>query len=57
MDDVSIRIIHDTEAGVWVAICDDIGLALEAETLPLLMHRLAIVVPEMYGVRSGRCEP
>lgn len=43
-----IHATWDDEAGVWVAVSDDVpGLATEAETVEALMEKLRVMVPEL----------
>ncbi|MBO5514635.1 MAG: DUF1902 domain-containing protein [Schwartzia sp.] len=42
-----INFIWDDEAHVWVAICDDIPLALESESLDELIKRVRLTAPEI----------
>lgn len=48
----------DSEAGVWVAECDDVpGLVAEADSPNLLGHKLKTLIPELLelnGVLNGR---
>ena len=43
----SINIEWDEEARVWVAISDDIPLALESGSLDALIERVKIIAPEI----------
>lgn len=48
-----IRAEWDAEAGVWVAMSDDVpGLATEAETLEALSAKLEIMVPELLNANG-----
>ncbi len=42
-----VNFIWDGEAKVWVAICDDIPLALESESLDELINRVRQAAPEI----------
>ena len=42
-----INFTWDEEAHVWVAICDDIPLALESESLDELIRRVRVAAPEI----------
>ena len=42
-----VNFTWDDEAQVWVAICDDIPLALESESLDELIHRVRMAAPEI----------
>jgi len=50
-----IRIIHDEEANVWIAINSRIPLALEAETLDELVIRTTKIAPEILA-ENGYCD-
>ncbi|BAL83165.1 hypothetical protein SELR_14570 [Selenomonas ruminantium subsp. lactilytica TAM6421] len=43
----TVNLIWDDAANVWVAICDDIPLALEAESLDELINRISVTAPEI----------
>ena len=43
----TIDISWDDDAGVWYAVCDDIPLALENESLDLLIERVKITANEI----------
>ena len=42
----------DDEANVWVAVCDDIPLALESASLDELINRVRIAAPEIIELNS-----
>jgi hypothetical protein len=42
-----INLFWDKEAYVWVAISDDIPLALESNSIEILMDRVKSTVPEL----------
>lgn len=42
-----IKLFWDKEADVWVAINDDLPLALESESVENLMDRVKLAVPEL----------
>ncbi|HEX2256925.1 MAG TPA: DUF1902 domain-containing protein [Afifellaceae bacterium] len=42
-----VDIFQDTEAGGWIAICDDIPVATEAETIEALIDRVWLIAPEI----------
>lgn len=42
-----IKLFWDKEADVWVAISDDLPLALESESVENLMDRVKLAVPEL----------
>lgn len=47
-DAIHVKAIWDEEAHVWVAQSDDVvGLVTEAETLELLVVKLASMIPEL----------
>ncbi len=47
-----INFSWDDEAKVWVAICDDIPLALESESLDDLIHRVRLAAPEIINLNN-----
>lgn len=48
-----IDLFWDEEAGVWVAINDDIPVALESDNLENLINRLKLAVPEMLSLNKA----
>ena len=42
-----VNLIWDEEADVWVAICDEIPLAMESESLDELLNRVRQAAPEI----------
>ena len=45
----------DDEAGVWVAISDDMpGLATESETVEALIAKLEVLIPELLDANGGQ---
>ena len=42
-----VSLTWDDEANVWVAVCDDIPLALESASLDELINRVRIAAPEI----------
>lgn len=51
-----IKLDYDEEVKVWTVICDDIGLALEADSLDYLMERLKDAVPEMIELNDTNAD-
>jgi hypothetical protein len=47
MDEYEILLVWDEEAAKWIAENDDIPVALESDSLDLLMERVRIAVPEL----------
>ena len=47
-----IELEYDKAANVWTAISNEIGLALEADSLDYLIERLKAAVPEMIEINS-----
>ena len=47
-----VNFIWDEEANVWVAICDDIPLALESESLDELINRVRQAAPEIIKLNN-----
>ena len=52
-----INIIWDDEASVWVAISDDIPLALESGSLDALIERVKIAAPEILALNTEHDAP
>ena len=50
--DYIVSLMWDDEAGVWVAICDDIPLALESESLDELINRVRAAAPEIIKLNN-----
>ncbi len=44
---IKINVMWDNEACVWIAYCDEIGLAIEAGSYDALMERIRRIAPEM----------
>ena len=44
---MNINIKKDTEADVWVAICDELGLVLESGSYDALIEKVKITIPEL----------
>jgi len=42
-----VNIIWDSEAHVWIAVADDIPLALESESFDRLIERVKVAAPEI----------
>jgi hypothetical protein len=40
-------VTHDTEANVWVGVCDALPVATEAETYEALVQRVWSIAPEI----------
>ena len=47
MDEYEILLVWDDEAARWVAENDDIPVALESDSLDVLIERVRIAVPEL----------
>jgi len=47
MNDYRVNFSWDDEAGVWIAICDDIPLALESNSFDALIEKVKMAVPEI----------
>ncbi len=44
---ITINVMWDNEACVWIAYCDEIGLVTEAGSYDALMERIRVMAPEM----------
>ncbi len=49
---IIITIKWDEEASVYIAICDEIGLALESESYDTLINRVKDAVPELLELNN-----
>ena len=47
-----VNITWDDEAGVWVAVADDIPLALESDSIDILIERVKVAAPEILEMNS-----
>jgi hypothetical protein len=47
MEEYTITITFDEEAAVWYALNDDIPIALESDSLDVLIERVKLAVPEL----------
>jgi len=50
MNEYTINFSWDEEARVWIAICDDIPLAIEHNSFDALIERVKTVVPEILAL-------
>jgi hypothetical protein len=52
-----VNISWDNAAGVWIAISDDIPLALESNSYDALIERVKIAAPEILELNYGDRAP
>ena len=52
MNEYKVDFLWDNEAKVWLAICDDIPLALEDGSLDRLMYRVKLAAPELVEMNN-----
>ncbi len=52
LNNLNITIKWDDEAAVYIAVCDDIGLALESESYDKLIQRVKDAVPELLELNN-----
>ncbi len=52
---IPIELFWDDEASVWVAVGEQIGLALESESYDALIQRVKIAAPEMAELNNVLC--
>ena len=50
--EIIINIQWDDEASVYIATCDEIGLALESESYDRLIGRVKDAVPELFELNG-----
>ena len=57
MDIYVITLIWDAEAGVWYASNDDIPMALESDSIDVLIERVKLATPELLELngRNPKC--
>ena len=53
--DIKINITLDEEASVYIAVCDEFGLALESESYDKLIKRVMDAVPELIELNKINC--
>ena len=53
--DLKVIITWDEDASVYVALCDEIGLALESESYDKLIERVMNTVPELIELNKINC--
>ena len=56
MDIYIITIKFDEEASVWYAVNDDIPIALEADSVDVLMDRVKLAAPELLELNGKTCK-
>ena len=56
MEEYTITIAFDEEASVWYALNDDIPIALESDSIDVLMDRVKLAVPELLEL-NGKNHP
>ncbi len=54
--ELKVNVSWDEEASVYVALCDEIGLALESESYDKLVERVISTVPELIELNKIECE-
>ncbi|QOJ24086.1 MAG: DUF1902 domain-containing protein [Gammaproteobacteria bacterium] len=47
-----VHVTHDIESGMWVAVCDEIGLVTESDTYEGLTERVWEIAPEI-AIENG----
>ncbi|MBR1729645.1 MAG: DUF1902 domain-containing protein [Selenomonadaceae bacterium] len=52
MNVYEVKIFWDDEAEVWIAVCDEIPLALESESLDELINRVKLAAPEIIEMNN-----
>ena len=55
MTEYPIVLTWDNEADVWVAVNDDIPIALESGSLDVLIERVRNAVPELLELNGKSC--
>ncbi|MBR5914657.1 MAG: DUF1902 domain-containing protein [Selenomonadaceae bacterium] len=52
MEGYTVNLSWDDEAKVWLAICDEIPLAMEDGSLDKLIYRVKIAAPELIELNN-----
>jgi len=56
MEEYTVTITFDEEAAVWYAINNDIPIALESDSLDVLIKRVKLAVPELLELNGKNRE-
>jgi len=56
MEEYTVTITFDEEAAVWYAINNDIPIALESDSLDVLIERVKLAVPELLELNGKNHE-
>jgi hypothetical protein len=54
MEEYTITITFDEEAAVWYAVNDDIPIALESDSMDVLIERVKLAVPELLELNGKK---
>ena len=57
MKDYRVNFTWDEEAGVWLAICDEIPLALESNSFDALIEKVKVVASEILALNEPSVSP
>ena len=52
MSEYKINFSWDDEAGVWIAVCDEIPLALESNSFDALIEKVKVVASEVLNLNK-----
>ena len=52
MSEYKINFSWDDEAGVWIAVCDEIPLALESNSFDALIEKVKVVASEVLSLNE-----
>ena len=52
MDEYTINFRWDDDANVWIAICDEIPLAVEHGSFDALIEKVKVIVPEILALNE-----
>ena len=52
MSEYTVQLFRDDEAEVWIAINDEIPLALESDSLDKLIERVKLAAPEIIEMNN-----
>ena len=52
MKEYRIDVSWDDDAGVWIAVCDEIPLAIESNSFDALIEKVKIIAPEILALNE-----
>ena len=52
-----VNFSRDDEAGVWIAVCDEIPLALESNSFDALIEKVKVCAAEVLELNASKAMP